>query len=153
MPNRCLFWHVRTTWPGNVLRPDRGRSTQCCYFTLLEFPYRLLVSDLGWMTAVTARSTLVQEIPGQLSGLMAAFLSAVWPGSGHCLAKHGFRFSLPDGAEHHLRVEYAGTIADERALKELLCVKGASGSKPCFCCKNLLLEKQKTPHATPTTRG
>lgn len=35
--------------PGNQNRPDRGRSSQCCYWTILEFPPWFISRSCGWL--------------------------------------------------------------------------------------------------------
>jgi hypothetical protein len=34
--------------PGNVLRPDKGRSLQCVYWTLLDLPDWFRSRGYGW---------------------------------------------------------------------------------------------------------
>ena len=35
--------------PGNQNRPDRGRASQCCYWTILEFPPWFISRSCGWL--------------------------------------------------------------------------------------------------------
>ena len=35
--------------PGNQNRPDRGRASQCCYWTILEFPPWFISRKCGWL--------------------------------------------------------------------------------------------------------
>ena len=37
-----------------------------------------------------------------------------------------------------IRCRFAGFLGDEKALKETIGCKGSSGTKPCYCCKNVL---------------
>jgi len=78
----------------------------------------------------------VQTLPGGLSGLVAQVLLRVFGGR-HSLTEPGIRLPL-EGNMFLLRAELGGWIADEKALKEVFGIKGSSGSKPCFRCKNLL---------------
>lgn len=42
------------------------------------------------------------------------------------------------GTDHSIRCKFGFYLADERALKDVTCSKGASGSKPCLCCRNVV---------------
>ena len=42
----CLYVDAFT--PGNQLRPDKGRSTEAVYWTILNLPYHFRVRRSGW---------------------------------------------------------------------------------------------------------
>lgn len=135
-----LIMYIDEFRPGNVLRPDKGRACQCVYWTLVDFPAWFRTRDAGWMTALCARTSVVTECPGQVSGLLRALLHQFYSQDGHNLARTGLL--APFGGETFLvRASFAGFLGDEKALKEVYNVKGASGSKPCLNCKNIFVQR------------
>ena len=61
-----MVMYVDEMRPGNVLRPDKGRSTQCVYWTLTNFPEYVRSRDTGWFTAMVVRSSVVGDLPGKV---------------------------------------------------------------------------------------
>ena len=49
----------------------------------------------------------------------------------------GFYIKRPDGSMRPCRARFKGFLADEKGLKELYCLKGASGFKCCPSCLNV----------------
>ena len=47
--------------PGNPLRHDKGRTTECVYWTIAELPDHVLVKASGWLVFSTIRTTLVEQ--------------------------------------------------------------------------------------------
>jgi len=56
----------------------------------------------------------------------------------------GVRVQL-GGQNHHFRFEYGAWLSDERALKDVASSKGASGSKCCINCMNVVARRQPRP--------
>lgn len=137
--------------PGNVLRPDQGRLTTCAYWTVLEFPEHVRAHAAGWMTLFASRAALIGQWPGQLSGFTAELLRRIF-GPLCNLLNPGIRVPL-HAAEVSVRLQLRGVVSDEKALKEVLAVKGASGSKPCIRCKNLLTLRGAASDAPPARDG
>lgn len=137
--------------PGNVLRPDKGRQTWCLYWNFSNLPGWWRCRQLSWFTAITARTCVVQHIEGQASAVMAAFLRKVFSPrpAEHNLQRSGVRLPCGSGAVFHLRARLVGVLGDEKALKEIFCAKGSSGTKPCLCCKNLVHQRRVNPDAAP----
>ena len=80
------------------------------------------------------RSNVVSGMPGGVSGLMRRVLNVFYSSSGN-------NFSRGVSIVHRsscvvLTATFAGFIADEKAHKEIMAVKGAAGTKPCITCKN-----------------
>lgn len=135
-----LVLYIDEIRPGNVLRPDKGRSTQCIYWTLTCFPEWFRTRELGWFTAMCLRSSVLEQVPGHTSGLLRTLLGVWYATSGDNLADPGV--AAPCGPEFFaFRAEFAGFLGDEKALKEIWHVKGASGTKPCLMCKNVMQQR------------
>ena len=131
-----IVMYVDEICPGNPLRPDKSRTTQCVYWTVAGFPANILVQAGFWMLATVVRSSVVCKIPGGVSGLMRRIMH-IWFGrsvpnfmTGVVLG-HGTQSTLFRGC-------FSGFLADEKALKEIYGIKGASGSKPCLTCSNVV---------------
>ena len=81
------------------------------------------------------RSALVPELAAGVSELMRRVLNVFFSEKGHSFE----RGCILDcwGAKFVLRANFAGFLADEKAHKEILETKGASGTKPCINCKHI----------------
>ena len=124
--------------PGNPLRPDKCRTTECVYWTIAEFPDHVLVNASGWLVFSAIRTTLVEQWPGGFSGFMRSVISLFW--SQNRLSPNFERgIMVPHiGRSVIVRCCLGGILADEKAHKEIFGLKGASGSKPCITCQNVL---------------
>ena len=124
--------------PGNPLRHDKGRTTECVYWTIAEFPDHVLVKASGWLVFSTIRTTLVEQWPGSFSGFMRSIINLFW--SQNRLSPNFEKgIMVPHiGRSLIVRCCLGGILADEKALKEIFGLKGASGSKPCITCKNVI---------------
>jgi hypothetical protein len=70
---------------------------------------------------------------------LGTFLRSLWPEDDlDNAAAGGLRLPRADGSTLDIALEFAGIIADERALSAILTFKGASGTKPCALCKPLV---------------
>ena len=130
---RAIFYADETR-PGNALRPDKGRSLQCLYWTLAEFPHWFRSRRCGWFVFATVLSKDVIAMPGGVSGLLRKMMHVFWSTSGWNFHTVGIR--LP--GEFLLRGSFMCMLGDEKAIKEMWGLKGASGTKPCCWCKNVV---------------
>ena len=127
--------------PGNVLRPDKGRSFIAVYWTILELPEFLRHRDLGWFPFGFLKATTLSKIPfdAPLSHVVSRILKVFFHPTDFNFAV-GCR-CIFGGQDIFVRGNFKGFLGDELALKETLNVRGASGSKPCFYCKNVMGKK------------
>ena len=131
-----LILYIDEIDPGNPLRPDYGRATQDIYWCFADWPQWALQRSAIWMVFGILRTSLMVDLPAGASGLMRSIMNIFFPAEGTsflagCLIKKG-------SASIVLRANFAGFMADEKALKEIMLVKGASGTKCCPTCKNLV---------------
>lgn len=136
---RIAFYNDNVT-PGNVLRPDRGRTFEAIYWTFIEFPawFRSKASS-SWFVFAMVESTKLDDVPGALPALAKASILKFFPQD-----DTSFNFKTTgvlldvSGVSVHVRAEFGCLLADEKAIKEIVSCKGASGTKPCVSCKNVV---------------
>ena len=126
--------------PGNVLRPDVGRSFEAVYWTFFELPqwFRSNASA-SWFPCCFVETKTLKDVPGGMAAVAKAVVEVFFPA-----ALDAFNFERtgvligPEGSQHHIRATFGCWLADEKAIKEVVSCKGASGIKPCICCKNVV---------------
>ena len=123
--------------PGNPLRPDSGRSLECVYWNLMELPGWWRSRRNGWFVLTTILSAEVQKLDGGISALFKQLMNVIWSVSTWNFRTMGVRIACPSG-EFLLRASFACFLGDEKALKEVWSVKGASGTKPCCSRRNVV---------------
>ena len=122
--------------PGNPLRPDKGRSTQSIYWCFADWPQWALQRAGVWLLFGVVRSSLVSELQAGESGLMRHVMKIFFAEHGHSFSR-GSLINTASG-QSLLQASFGGFLADEKAHKEILLAKGASGTKPCITCKNVV---------------
>lgn len=125
--------------PGNILRPDQGRTLVCFYWTIAELPSWFRARHNGWFHFAMFPLALVDRVAGGHSFLFT-FMVKTFFGKGPM----AWDFSTTGiccktTAENILLVAtFSCLLADEKALVQLWCTKGASSYKPCHLCKNVM---------------
>jgi hypothetical protein len=132
-----LILYIDEVNPGNPLRPDKGRSTQAIYWCFADWPAWALQRSGVWLLFGVVRSSLVAALPAGESQLMRRVLNVFFPKTGSSFA-HQILLCDPGGGKLICTATFAGFLADEKAHKEILEAKGASGTKPCVSCKNIV---------------
>ena len=134
--------------PGNVLRPDRGTSFLAVYWGVKEMPDFFRSRGLWWTTLMFVPTGLVKSIRGGLSALYVKLLECFW---GEQLNMQRLGTRIPVGeATRHIHMHFACFISDEKAEKECLGVKGASGTNLCISCQNCVRVASKNlPEDSP----
>ena len=130
---------------GNPLRPDQGRNMLGIYWFFLELPSHLLTREDWWLPFGFIRSTPTHGlgiIPGGLSGLRANMLSIFFGDRGQTF-RSGAMIALPDG-DKTFAARFRGNAGDEKGLKEVYDIKGASGTKFCIGCQNASLRRYRS---------
>jgi hypothetical protein len=134
--SRPMVMYIDEVRPGNPLRPDKGRLTYCIYWIFVDLPDKLLVSDCMWLLGTVVRTTIIDQIPGKVSGLCKAMLRLFFLGEGHSW-QTGVAVPCGNGAAV-LTCHFRGFLGDEKALKEVFGLKGAGGTRPCPNCANVV---------------
>ena len=124
--------------PGNQLRHLNRRKVQVIYYSFQELGRHALGSEHMWFTLCAARSVEVNRIGG---------LSALW--------RHlfGILFEGTPSLSTGLPLGKVGTvlccklsilISDEKAIKETVEMKGATGTLNCGLCRNCVTRDLET---------
>lgn len=132
-----LLLYIDEVTPGNPLRPEKSRCTQCIYWTFADLPPHVLCQSSFWFVFTTVRSTVVAHWPGKVSGLMRHALLRFFGDPSMPNFREGIVLQSDDRS-FLLRASFAGFLSDEKALKEIFALKGASGTKPCPTCSNIV---------------
>ena len=117
--------------PGNLLRPDAGRTYYAFYLGFMDLPHWFITGANGWFDWAFAVKTEVDAVPAGLSAVTASLFAAVrWP----------MEFDLPTetGGRRRYQLDFGAFLSDEKAIKQVTFCKGASGYKPCICCANVV---------------
>ncbi len=135
---RIIFYMDEAT-PGNVLRPDAGRTLACFYWSFMELPSWFRSRQCGWFFFGMFPLALVEHLPG---GYASLFTSMVKTFFGKALLQWDFSVSgiacRSTGGGFLFKARFGALLSDEKAMKELWCTKGASSYKPCHLCKNVM---------------
>ena len=113
-PARLVFY-VDDVTPGNALRPDRGRTVTCVYWTVLQFPAWLRTRSHGWFTLCTIRASKLAACAGKVSGFLSRLLMRIFV-EGRDLRDPGIRVPWR-GSFLHICAKLEGFLSDEKALK------------------------------------
>ena len=131
-----VIFYVDEVCPGSPLRPEKSRTLQCLYWTFVEFPDWLLSRTSAWFCLGTIRSTVVDQLPGNLSQLVAVVMAKFFSPTGPSFESG---FTVCKGADRvTMKAVFGGFLCDEKAHKQVVDCKGASGWKPCVSCRNVM---------------
>lgn len=140
-----LALYVDGVTPGNPLRPDVGRSFQSLYWSVLELPHWFRArGSAGWFALAFIEERTVKKIRGGMATVAKVAVRQFFsPDSDRFdFLRTGVRVS-----SCHIRCTFGAWMSDERALREVVSTKGASGSKPCCCCKNVVARTRPAANA------
>ena len=131
-PFRLILYHDEVT-PGNVLRPDNKCKFSAVYMSFMEMGHHLR-NELAWLPVAVVRHGLATSTHGGLSGCLLEIFRTCW---GNGRLDLGVLIKTNAGPKIFSYV-VGNVLADEAALKATWAVKGASGTRPCIVCKNVL---------------
>ena len=125
--------------PGNVLRPDAGRSALCIYWTITQLPAWFRSRSVGSFLFGILQSKRIEGIAGGSSSVLRKVMNVFWGREGNWnLHTVGVRVPRSHGPPCLLRGRFACFLADEREIKYFWQVKGASGTILCCFCRNIM---------------
>ena len=124
-----------------------SRKTQSFYWSFLEFGVAALLTEKCWFTVSAVRSTVIQELSAGMSHFCKLVLRTFFAPDGHDLRTSGMPLKLfgDNGPTTMLFADLGVFISDEKAIKELICNKGASGTKCCPLCINVVAHDSGLP--------
>jgi hypothetical protein len=122
--------------PGNALSPDNLRKAYLFYVSVLEFG-KALRREAAWFPVALVKHASLDLITGGLSRFCRDVFR-IWKASD--LFKHGFVMNLC-GHARVVKFQALKTVllVDYAAAAGSWSAKGASGTRPCIGCKNVLL--------------
>ena len=121
--------------PGNILRPENKRRFDAFYFSFREFGAELLCRAEMWLPLAILRSGVIRTVRGGLSNCVRLLLRTFFVEG--TFASTGVPLATEEPVLLFGRL--GNLLADEAALKACWNSKGASGLKPCFVCKNVVM--------------
>ena len=106
-----------------------------CSSLLISYP-RTAVGGMCWLVRPSDLKKLQAACHGFYAKVLEMFFgTAELPVTGSFL--EGVHCTCSTGT-FVFKAQMGPLLADEKAIKEVWCVKGASGSKPCFQCQNVV---------------
>lgn len=120
--------------PGNLLAIEHRRKAWQVYWGFAELG-SLLNSEHTWFFFGTIRATIAAKVAGGVSCIARAIIRSFF-GETHSFGV-GITIKLKDEV-HIVVAKLMSVIGDEAALKHFWSVKGASGTKVCFKCVNVV---------------
>ncbi|CAE7273141.1 unnamed protein product [Symbiodinium sp. CCMP2592] len=120
--------------PGNQLKVSNSRKIHGFYVTFDQFGAEARSRESFWFCLSLARSSVVNQLLGGLSGLTHELISS---GPVKALST-GCMLTMPDGQRCMFFAKLGTMLGDESALKFVFDVKGASGTLPCPLCSNII---------------
>ena len=134
-----LVFYLDKATPGNEKRPDHGRSAQCIYFTVLQFPHWFRSRRNGWIpfAYVYAKDQLQADLT---DAMLVRFLVRIFePENSELSFSNGFGVRGTAGSVTVVRASDHLIVADWDQHVRTFSLKGYSGRIPCsLLCKNVL---------------
>ncbi len=115
-----------------------NRKCECIYWSFLEFGPAALQTEDAWFIVCVIRTKQIEKLSGFMSHMFKLLLKRYFFNSqnGHHFKNSGVRIVI-EGKSFFIFAEFGAIVADEKALKEVFCCKGASGFKFCPICYEL----------------
>ena len=127
-----IIFHIDESRIGNQLRPDAGRSFQAVHWTFSTLPSWYRSRAHGWFPFTFMHGG---EVKGGDMSRFFCWMMRVFFSEDDFNFAHGIQLQCGEDP-WVMRANYGGNIVDEKAHKEILSVKGASGLKMCATCQN-----------------
>jgi hypothetical protein len=135
--NRMVLYSDEVS-PSDGLRFDQHRMYVAVYWTLLEFPpWFVSRNRLGWLPFAFIPTSVLRDGLTTFSNVLRVILRSLFSPDNWNFEVTGVRVPCGDGFVH-IKAAFDSFLADEKAIKQAFGLKGASGTKPCACCKNVL---------------
>lgn len=131
--------------PHDGLSSNHSRKSNVFYWSFLEFGAHALCNENNWFPLTLGRQHALTSADG---GITQLALKAVlhFFGADECddIEYIGVRLRFNGsgaGEEHTIFAVLGCILADEPALKEIVCCKGHAGIKQCLMCMNVVAAK------------
>ena len=134
---RLVLYHDEVT-PGNPLRPDNRRKLTILYGSFIEFG-DIIRNEQAWLPLAVLRHDAAAALEGGLSGALRLIFRLFFQ------SLHAGYVLKPSSPTVFL-YRVGNLLADEDANRASWACKGASGVRPCFACKNVVLKGYAKHH-------
>ncbi len=133
-----VAFYMDETRPGNILRPDAARAMTSIFWGITDLPAWYRARQCFWFVFAHVPSKVMHDIKGGASQVYLKIMETFWAPVGHNFEGTGIyvRGRL-------IKLRYAFMIVDEKAEKEILGLKGASGMRMCVDCLNCVRTKKR----------
>ena len=130
--------------PSNNLRPDHGRKYEVFYWTISQLPqwFSARGDGEGWFPFLYVTVSDLMRMEVSITSLIPRIMRIFWNPA--LAGPHVWNFQTTGvrlnccGRMQRITLSVGGFWADEAALEAILGCKGASGRKPCICCRNVI---------------
>ena len=146
-PGARIVLYMDGVVPGNVHRPDPGRSYTSIYWQFLDMPHWMLRSSTFWLDLCCIPKRLLQKLPGGESQL-ATWALRMFKGPGDL---NFFETAMEIRERLSLRFDFACFLNDADEHYNVCMANGPQATKPCPCCMNVVGRIQ--PAAVPPDSG
>ena len=123
--------------PGNVLRPDHGKSVAMWYWTLLDFPDWYIGRNEGWFYFAAFPVKLIGGVKDGYSYLFGRMMEIFLEQEGPLNFTTGFPCISSRGM-FLCKGKLEAVLSDEKSITALWSLRGATGTKPCCFCQNVV---------------
>ena len=124
---------------GNPLAHKQGRKVQGVYWSLLELGATALSDELCWFEAAAYRTTITSRLLGGMSQVKLQIMRCFMGTDGPDI-RRGVLLNV-GGEPMTIFAKFGFSVADIPALSSVIGCKGASGTKPCPLCKNVVSKR------------
>ena len=133
-----ICYYLDKAKPGHNKRPDTARSTQCIYWSVLEFPHWFVSRRNGWIPFAYV-PVQGQDDSDLTDGMLVKFVVRAFdsPESDIAFSK-GFAVKGPNGDFAIVKARRQLMVADWEQHVKTFSLKGYNGSVPCGVCKNVM---------------
>ena len=131
----CVYMDEIT--PGNVLRPDHGRSVVMWYWTLLDLPDWFTGRNDGWFYFAAFPVKQIGDIQDGYSYLFGRMMEIFLEQEGPLNFTTGFPCNSSRGM-FLCKGKLEALLSDEKSITALWSLRGASGTKPCCFYQNVV---------------
>ena len=119
--------------PGNDKRPDRGRASQCLYWTILQFPPWFISRACGWLPFAYVHMCDLNAAGITDSVLVKFMVNACF----NQVHGEGCDFIVVEGGEK-FKFNVQLQVADWPQHKKSFSLKGHNGTVCCYWCANCI---------------
>jgi hypothetical protein len=117
---------------GNVIKVKNTRKVQAIYWAIVQLGTIALQSTTLWFTLSCLRSSLVEDLDGDMSEFMKIVMNSFYDGASN-LCTGGI---MMGGIMYTASLDIL--VGDEKSIKVCWACKGSGGNLICLLCRNVV---------------